>query len=307
MLFLMVSVMLHGRDKVIFIPGWYTEWINYSKHHAMLNEMFPDAEIEIYKWDSNRLWNNAKISAKDAVQTLCSYLEACTDRSRVTLVGHSLGGRIVIESAVELAAKNLRIKQAILLGTAGDIDREKLAALQTCSQNAVINICCFNENMLKLYIRMENRLPLGFSGLPRPVRHFRQFRMVADELKVGNISLGAGKTLKPVRETIAHLALHYLKTLKTALNNNSAQYYVNYPALELIAANGSVKSDALPGFKEVEVFDGWILEKRKWKEVCRITAPSGRKFYYPDEKTARDNFSKIVAILKTAAIPNRTR
>ena len=54
---------LFARETVIFIPGWFTEWINYSRHRKLLDELFPGAELQICRWDSNRLWKNAKISA----------------------------------------------------------------------------------------------------------------------------------------------------------------------------------------------------------------------------------------------------
>ena len=302
LLFFLNIVSLYGREKVIFIPGWYTEWINYSRHRKVLEELFPGAELEVFKWDSNRMWENAKFSAEAAVNELCVHLENSTDRSEITLIGHSLGGRIVMECAVALVKKNCRIKQAILLGTAGNIDAEKLDALQKFSIREVINICCFNDNMLKLYISKEKSLPLGFSGISHPAANFRQFRMeIPDgDVKIGKVTVMPGEAMKPLRETIAHLALYYLKTLKMALNGELTPYCLNYPELERIAAQDSVKPDKLPGFKEVSSFDNWILEKRKWKGSCRIIAPSGRKFYYSDAKIAQDNFSKITGILKAA-------
>ena len=141
--FALFFIPLSADELVIFIPGWFSEWINYSSHRKLLSQLFPGAELHIGKWNSNRLWKNAKSSASDAVKELAGQLDSAAAPERITLIGHSLGGRIIIDCAEQLASRKLKVKQIILLGTAGKITERKLNSLQNISSEPVINICCF--------------------------------------------------------------------------------------------------------------------------------------------------------------------
>lgn len=293
--FLLTALPLSAACRVIFIPGWYSEWIHYSKHMQQLEQCFPDTDAKVYKWNSNRIWKNAKVSASECAVALARELENSSDREEIILIGHSLGGRIVIDCAEKLSAQNLRVRQVILLGCAGTVDENKLAALQKFSIRPVINIFCLEDNMLKLYIGKENEIPLGFAGVARKQKNFKQFRLHApdNDLKVGKVTIISADTLELARETAIHLSVNYLALLHQALNGSTAEYYLDYAALEAVAAEKSSAPDKIPGFRETDSFDGWSLEKRSWKSRFRITAPSGREFYYDNETAAAATFAQI--------------
>ena len=305
--FAAVFLPLGAGEKVIFIPGWFTEWINYSRHRKLLAELFPGADLQIGKWNSNRLWKNAKHSASLEVKELFTELSTSSDITRTTLIGHSLGGRIIMDCAELLAARNLKVKQIILLGTAGKISGGKLKALQKISAEPVINICCPEDNILKVYCQEENEIPLGFAGIPHPENNFRQYRMyIPDEsLKLGKITLVSAKVLDVARQTAAHLAIYYLKTLNTAFSGESPEYYLNYAELEQLASRGSCKLEKTSGFREVETFDEWKLSENKRQNSFRITTPAGKMFHYRNEKTAKENFQLLKHRLKSASLAAR--
>ena len=287
--------LLHGKDILLFIPGWYSEWINYSAHREILQKTFPDTEIIIYKWDSNRLWKNAKISAESCVDKICRKISASSTPERYIIAGHSLGGRIAINSAAILAKKKIKVKRIILLGTAAAPEPEELTALQQVSSDPVINIFCTDDNMLKLYIRQEQDFPLGFTGISKRIANFRQYRMpvVDHDIKLGKITLPQHRSTESFRETAAHLAVNYLQCLRTALNDKMTEFYIDYPALEKLAARNSVIHDKLPGFRQTDEFDSWVLGERKIKTRFRITAPSGKHFYYTSKQSAVKNFNAV--------------
>ena len=289
-------------ERVIFVPGWYTEWINYSSHLTLLKKMFPEAEIQVHKWDSNRLWKNAKISAQEEVDDICAKIKKSADSGQITLIGHSLGGAIAIKSAGKLAAENINIKQIILLGTAANPGEKEFAVLKKVSALPVINIFCPDDNILKLYIRQEQEFPLGFCGIGRRMPHFLQFRMpVADGgIMLGKLTLPEGRNLETLRESAAHLAVNYLKYLQLALAGKCQEFYMDYAALEKIAAQDQVTPDKLPGFRTIAAFDSWELSERKLKRCFKITAPSGNKFYYADRLHAERNFREIVEIIRSS-------
>lgn len=301
---LLSAFVLEAAVQVILVPGWYSEWVHYSRHREVLSQTFPGAGVEVFKWDSNRLWKNAKVSASESAVALAEKLRSSSARENTILIGHSLGGRIVIECAAALAAQNLKVKQVILIGCAGTVDDAKIAALQKFSSDAVINIFCPDDNMLKLYIGKEKELPLGFTGLKCRYPRFRQYRMAVDEsdVKIGKVTVITGDTLEPVRETVAHLSVNYLQTLRDAVAGKNKEYYLDYAAVEAIAAKKQSAPDKIPGFRELASFDGWKLEKRSFKCRFRITAPSGRNFFYDDETTAGAVFAEIKRYISDFAV-----
>ena len=298
---------LCAKETVIFIPGWFTEWINYSRHRKLLSELFPGAELQIGKWNSNRLWKNAKYSAALEVKELFTELAAASNAGETTLIGHSLGGRIIMDCAELLAGRNLKVKQIILLGTAGKISESKLNALQKVSLEPVINICCPEDNILKIYCQEEKEIPLGFSGIPHPVNNFRQFRMYIPDksLKIGEITLISARAMEAARQTAAHLAIFYFKTLRTVFSGESPEYYLDYAALEQLASRSSCNMEKVSGFREIETCDDWTLSANLSRNIFRITAPSGKMFYYRNEKTAKANFQLLKHRLNSASLAAR--
>ncbi|MBR7131308.1 MAG: DUF726 domain-containing protein [Lentisphaeria bacterium] len=281
--------------EVYFIPGWYSEWINYQSHCKMLNKIFPGKEIKVRKWESNRLWSNAKSSATGFAAELSGEIAKSDDPTKITLIGHSLGGRITLDCVNFLAAEKIRLKQIILLGTAGTISERDIANCRKVSILPVINIFCPDDNMLKLYIGKEKTLPLGFSGLPAKKAHFHQYRMPVskEDIRVWQTTVIPEKTAAPFRQTVIHLAKKYLETLHDALSGNIPETYIDLPLLEKIAAENSIVPDKKLFFKTEEEFDNWIFAQRKNPARYRISSPSGKKFFFDDEKCARNNFEAI--------------
>ena len=290
-----LTLPLFAGETVIFIPGWFTEWINYSRHRKLLSELFPGAELQIHKWDSNRMWKNAKISAAQAVPELTAKLISAKNTEKITLIGHSLGGRIILDSVAALAAKKIKVKQVILLGSAVKPDDKTLDLLPEISAEPVINICCPEDNILKLYCQEENEIPLGFAGIPHPAGNFRQFRMEIPEksFKIGKLTIIPAETLETPRQAAAHLAIYYLKTLHQAFSGEVPEYYLDYAALKKIARKNSREIMTRSGFSEVEKIDGWQFARHSKKNFWRITTPAGKSFYYSDETSALANFREI--------------
>ncbi|MBR2625650.1 MAG: DUF726 domain-containing protein [Lentisphaeria bacterium] len=297
-LFLLTAVTL-AAGEVYFIPGWYSEWKNYSSHRELIQEIFPQDTIYIRKWDSNRLWKNAKNEAADFAVKLAEELES-KDTSGITIIGHSLGGRIALDCAAVFARKNRQLRQIILLGAAGKISSEDIKNCQAVSRMPVINIFCVDDNMLKLFLNKEGVHPLGLAGLPHPEEHFLQYRMKVPDnhVKVFQIPVIHRSTAEPFRETAAHLSPHYLKRLQEAVKNPDAQKYIDLPALEEQTAVDAAAKDLYPGFFKIDEFDGWKLYKRKWPEKFRINSPTGRKFYFTSESTALARFAEVISAVK---------
>ena len=108
--------------------------------------------------------------------------------------------------------------------------------------------------------------------------------------------------MENLRETAAHLAVNYLHCLRSVLGEKIPEIYFDYPALERAASFKQSPPDKLPGFRKIAEFDSWELSARKVRPCFRITAPSGKKFYYRDRKTAENNFKNIIKLMKNSKV-----
>ncbi|MBO5667637.1 MAG: DUF726 domain-containing protein [Lentisphaeria bacterium] len=290
------------RAEVCFVPGWYNEWINYRKHTAVLAGLFPGENIRICKWDSNRFWKNAKKSAGEFADEFSGEVLA-GNSEEITLIGHSLGGRIVLDCIARIARQKKQVRQVILLGTAGVITPEDLQNCRQVSRLPVINIFCTDDNMLKLFYAREGVMPLGLCGLPQQEKHFRQYRMrVPDhEIKLLDVRILSHKNVEFFRETAAHLAKKYVQVLGEVLQQQTGEAYIDLAVLEKIASRDAVKKDLFPGFVTIDEWDGWKLDCRRIRRRFRIASPVGRTFYFDSEYAARRNFSDIRSRLIQAA------
>ncbi len=216
---------LKAEKIVYFIPGWYSEWVIYKSHIRIMEELFPGSKIQICRWSSNRLWKNAKIHAGKFVEEFSEELLKHPEPEKITLIGHSLGGRIVLDLASVLAENGKKVDRLILLGTAGQMDEKDVANCRKVSVKPVINIFCPDDNMLKLYLYKEKYAPLGYSGVMEKLPHFRQYRMPVDEtdIKIGKITLLKAESTEFIRETAAHLAKKYLQTLSGVFDGSISE------------------------------------------------------------------------------------
>lgn len=118
-------------DLVVFVPGWLNQdtidAIDINGSH--LANTFDDAlrdegftgESVVAMWDSTTIWTHAKLRSDDAGETLATWLEWNSDAyDSVTLVGHSLGGRVVLEALTHL--EWVTVDSVALLGAAVDFD-----------------------------------------------------------------------------------------------------------------------------------------------------------------------------------------
>ncbi len=280
--------------EVYFIPGWYSKWKNFDKTAAKLEKIFPGNNVNVCKWDSDRLWHNA-LAATDPFAIDLAGKIAQNPTEEVILIGHSLGGRIVLKCVAQLAAKNKQVKQVILLGTAYAITAEDIENCRKVSRLPVINIFCVDDNMLKLFLFKEKNYPLGLAGIPEKTGHFCQYRMFIknEDLRIFNVTIIPGKFTEPFRESIEHLSAYYIRKLEEVISGNAAECYYDLPGMESIAAGNSVVADAIPGFTTIDSCDSWRLEYRSVRKRYRIISPSGRKFCYTSEAHAAENFSRI--------------
>lgn len=182
-LLLLATAALRGGE-VVFIPGWNTESSPVAPYVSALARIYPDDRITVLKWHSDiKLFRMAVDSADEFAPRVVEYIAAKSpeERSQLTLIGHSLGGRIAINAARLLAAKKLTVRQIVLLGSAVDCDVD-LSPVAAAAEANCVNLFSPDDTLLKhIYPKIQYNAPLGFCGAETPpaarfveycIRHF---------------------------------------------------------------------------------------------------------------------------------------
>lgn len=166
------AVLAANAGEVVFIPGWNTEYTPEETYAAPLREIYPDDRITVLKWRSVTGISfykgivNAEAFAPEAVKYIAA--KSPEARAELTLIGHSLGGRIAVDVAAQLARNNIKVKRIVLLGAAVDCDVD-LAPVAAASTAPAVNVFSTRDFALKhAYPKNRHASPLGFCGAAAP-------------------------------------------------------------------------------------------------------------------------------------------
>ena len=202
-------------DVIWYVPGWKRcEAKLAPEHEDFFKKAFPGSAAHIVNWNGNGDWSESVTHADAYVATLVTAIEAMKpeDRQRLTLIGHSLGGRIVAKTVAGLQRKNIKIQNAVMLAAAipfDDADAE--IALQSKSM-PVISIYNPNDKMLKYAYRIaggENSTALGAHSTGKP----NEFRVSWNTIEDTHIPT-TDINWDFVKSVFNHTAIFYLQQLK---------------------------------------------------------------------------------------------
>ncbi len=202
-------------DVIWYVPGWKRcETKLAPEHEDFFKKAFPGSAAHIVNWNGNGDWSESVTNADAYVATLVTAIDAMKpeDRQRLTLIGHSLGGRIVAKTVAELQRKNIKIQNAVMLAAAipfDDADAE--LALQSKSM-PVISIYNPNDKMLKYAYRIaggENSTALGAHSTGKP----NEFRVSWNTIEDTHIPT-TDINWDFVKSVFNHTAIFYLQQLK---------------------------------------------------------------------------------------------
>ena len=202
-------------DVIWYVPGWKRcETKLAPEHEDFFKKAFPGSAAHIVNWNGNGDWSESVNNADAYVATLVTAIDAMKpeDRQRLTLIGHSLGGRIVAKTVAELQRKNIKIQNAVMLAAAipfDDADAE--LALQSKTM-PVISIYNPNDKMLKYAYRIaggENSTALGAHSTGKP----NEFRVSWNTIEDTHIPT-TDINWDFVKSVFNHTAIFYLQQLK---------------------------------------------------------------------------------------------
>ena len=285
-LLLVFSFVCVTAAEVIFIPGWGSEKFSTSGYKSELQKCFPDSKISVLTWKSFVLWENAIINADNFVPEAVRYIarKSPAEQADVTLIGHSLGSRIVTKTAIQLALRNIKIKQIILLGAAVDFD-EDLSSVIKSSNLPCINIFSRNDTVLKYaYSNISGKFALGFCGSEADYnKKLIQYDFVSSEPVISNTEL-----LTSLCEISNHLCERYLQELKMVLNNNKAPYKPRYDH------SGVTRKDSILNIPDNWIFPPLFAATRIDSYADWVFAKSEIKFHKTDKEGKKKEYRKDI-------------
>ena len=280
----------------VYVPGWMLTSEIESDAEVGMTNLFPKAECAFHAWDGNRLWPTAAANA-DAEGTKFAEEIAAMDpaaRSQLTLLGHSLGGRIVAHTLARLGEKGLKVKQGILMAAAISTTDPDIAKMASGSELPVLVVVNPDDVTLKYVYTVlggEAAVALGANGAPTNLPHVVEYTVPTNITETTEIGPLWGKS-EAMKKIANHYALFYLETVRKIFEGEVRS------GERVIVPQGKVNLE-LPVFdrglwwEELATAADWKLEKSKVTGLCRILDPELKRTAWGTEAEMRASFEKV--------------
>ena len=216
----MMSFALVGmpQERVIYVPGWHRCHRGADEAFCAVQTTFPGTVVSTYDWDGNCRWKNARTNADAAAVKLAGELMSMPEGklSEVTLVGHSLGARIVIRALAKIAKDGKRVKRAVVLAAAIPDNDPDIAAFTAGSREESAIVCNPKDVMLKWGYNLfggEKARALGLNGPVMKPANCRVITVLPETTRQTPLTALWAK-FNLFRTIAAHYAPFYLEQLK---------------------------------------------------------------------------------------------
>ncbi len=287
-----------ARADVWYVPGWNRAGEADDLAYPACTNVFGEARCAFKAWDGDCLWPLAVRNADAASERLADEIAAldAARRAGLTLIGHSLGGRITTRVLARLARRGLKIRQGILLAPAIPMADADVATAGGGSAEPVLLIVNPQDVVLKYVYALgsgEDGPSLGTDGATKAVSNLVEYAVssrVTTETKIDTL-WGQSETIKRLCN---HLAPFYFAELRRILDGEpSPDAQVRVPQglvnIEWKVLDRGIWWDVL------ETCGGWKLERNKVTTHCRILDPACRRVAWGSEADMRRSFLKIRA------------
>ena len=282
--------------KVAYIPGWMRCHAGRDEALRTVEDVFPDADVQLWDWDGNVRWSLALENADRVSEQFADEILAMSesDRAALVLVGHSLGGRIVARVLARVARIGKKIRQGVLLGAAIRDDDSDLLDMGGGSKRPVWVVCNPDDTMLKyIYatVGQEGGPALGTNGAAGALPNCKEIAVPEDIARRTSIEADWG-AIEMVKEIANHYAAFYLAYLGSLVKGNK---HVNslmlvlqdMPNLDLRVTNAGI------WWEELDTWDGWSLQRHILTGHCRILDKGNIRRAWGAEKRMRLAFEKL--------------
>lgn len=283
---------------VWYYPGWLRCHALESETVLSLKETFSGSEVSYRDWEGNSLvWSDAVKTADSEGQKLYEVLRKLpeTERGSLVLIGHSLGGRIVVRALSKLSADGLKIRQGILLGAALPYTDADIPKAVSASELPLLNICNFRDVTLKyIYgsVGGEEAPALGANGIVQEIPNYIECVIPAGFVQGVEFESPA-MDLPGMKDIASHHAKFYAKYLGQLLSGEISEKNseIMVPQGNLNISTGT--AGGLVWWKNLDAYQGWKLQKNLITGHCRILTPKDVRAAWGDEKTMRASFEKV--------------
>ena len=206
------------QERVLYVPGWHRCARGEDEALRFVAAAFPEAEVSAYDWSGNCAWRKARGNADAAAERLADELIALSpeERERLTLVGHSLGGRIVVRALARLGRRGMKVHRAVVMAAALPFDDADIADFAAATVEPVEIVCNEGDTMLKFGYRPfggEKTAALGAVGVAAPFANCR-VSFVSPETVASAPVAGLWARVGLFRSLAAHYAPFYLEHVR---------------------------------------------------------------------------------------------
>ena len=281
---------------VWFIPGWFRTAEPHEDILACVSNAFPEASVEFKKWDGdNVVWPIAVDSADKESWRFAFEIATMTpeERANLTLVGHSLGGRITARVLARLAEHGLKVRQAILMGAAIPANDPDLVKMGRASELPVLAVCNPKDNVLRyVYATVggESSVAFGANGTLTPCTNVVECVTPTDLTR--DVEIGGIWAKKALKDIANHHEKFYLEYARRILGGEEPSGKVMVPQ-GFPGVEGHVM-DSMVWWDVLDSSGGWKLEKNKVTGHCRIIDPNKLRKAWGRESEMRAAFEKVV-------------
>ena len=285
---------------VWFIPGWLRTAEPHEGIMECVSNAFPEASVEFKAWDGDNLVWPLSVDSADKESWRFAFEIAMMPpeaRTNLTLVGHSLGGRITARVLARLAENGLKVKQAILMGAAIPANDPDLAKMGLASELPVLAVCNPKDHVLRyVYATVggEGAVAFGANGTPTPCENVVE--CVTPTNITSEVDIGGIWAKKVIKDIANHHEKFYLEYARRILGGEEPSGKVMVPQ-GFPGVEGHVMDSEI-WWTVLDSSGGWKLEKNKVTGHCRIIDPDKLRKAWGREAEMRSAFEKVKQQLK---------
>lgn len=285
---------------VWFIPGWLRTAEPHEGIMECVSNAFPEASVEFKSWDGDNLVWPLSVDSADKESWRFAFEVAMMPpevRTNLTLVGHSLGGRITARVLARLAENGLKVKQAILMGAAIPANDPDLVKMGLATELPVLAVCNPKDHVLRyVYATVggEGAVAFGANGTPTPCTNVVE--CVTPTNITSEVDIGGIWAKKVIKDIANHHEKFYLEYARRILGGEEPSGKVMVPQ-GFPGVEGHVMDSEI-WWTVLDSSGGWKLEKNKVTGHCRIIDSDKLRKAWGRESEMRAAFEKVKNQLK---------
>ena len=285
---------------VWFIPGWLRSEKPADGVLECVTNAFPTAQVEFKAWDGDNVVWPLSVDSADKESWRFAFEIAMMpkeERESLTLIGHSLGGRIIARILARLEEHGMKIRQAILMGAAIPSDDPDIVKMGRASELPVLAVCNPDDVVLRYVYTMvgsvvggEKATAFGANGTLSPCENVVECVTPTNITRQVEIGEKWAK-VSALKDIANHHEKFYIGYAKRLLDGEEPTGKVMVPQ-DFPGIAGHVM-DSMVWWDVLDSSGGWKLEKNKVTGHCRIIDPDKLRTAWGREVEMRAAFEKV--------------